>query len=205
MFSGIIYTTGTLTQVISFSKRGDKRLVIFAEGLDFKDLKIGSSIAVDGVCLTILKIQDSTFWVDVSLHTLSCTTLGTLQKEHVVNLEPPLRLNDFLSGHLVTGHVDGIGQVVTVKRKGRSKEICIQIPKVLCRYVSPKGSICVNGVSLTVNTVAPPILTVNLISHTLAHTTFKFCQVGGSVNIEVDILARYIENWMAFKNDSSHS
>jgi len=191
MFTGIIQAIGTMARVEPRS--GDTRLVIDATGLDMADVAIGDSICVSGVCLTAVAIDASTFAADVSIETLSCTTLGMLKSGDCVNLEKSLRLADRLGGHLVSGHVDGVGQVVAVEPDARSQRWAFEVPSALSRYIAAKGSVCIDGVSLTVNEVAANRFGVNLIPHTIGATTFQDKRVGDAVNIEVDLIARYVE------------
>jgi len=191
MFTGIIQAIGTIARVEPRS--GDTRLVIDATGLDMADVAIGDSICVSGVCLTAVAIDASTFAADVSIETLSCTTLGMLKSGDCVNLEKSLRLADRLGGHLVSGHVDGVGQVVAVEPDARSQRWAFEVPSALSRYIAAKGSVCIDGVSLTVNEVAANRFGVNLIPHTIGATTFQHKRVGDAVNIEVDLIARYVE------------
>jgi len=191
MFTGIIQAIGTIARVEPRS--GDTRLVIDATGLDMADVAIGDSVCVSGVCLTAVAIDASTFAADVSIETLSCTTLGMLKSGDCVNLEKSLRLADRLGGHLVSGHVDGVGQVVAVEPDARSQRWAFEVPSALSRYIAAKGSVCIDGVSLTVNEVAANRFGVNLIPHTIGATTFQHKRVGDAVNIEVDLIARYVE------------
>lgn len=191
MFTGIVQAVG---HVIERERRGaDARLVIEAGRLDLSDVAPGDSIAVAGVCLTVVAI-DATHWVaDVSAETLARTTLGELAVGARVNLEKALRLADRLGGHLVSGHVDGVGRIVSVDDDGGSQRWTFSLPPALARYVAVKGSICVDGTSLTVNTVATDTFGVTLIPHTLAVTTFGARKVADAVNVEVDLMARYVE------------
>ena len=191
MFTGIIQAIGTMARVEPRS--GDTRLVIDATGLDMADVAIGDSICVSGVCLTAVAIDASTFAADVSIETLSCTTLGMLKSGDCVNLEKSLRLADRLGGHLVSGHVDGVGRVVAVEPDARSQRWVFEVPSALSRYIAAKGSVCIDGVSLTVNEVAANRFGVNLIPHTIGATTFQHKRIGDAVNIEVDLIARYVE------------
>jgi riboflavin synthase len=156
-------------------------------------LAVGGSIAVNGVCLTAVAVTSSTFTADVSHATLAVTTLGTLASGARVNLEPPLKAGDPLDGHIVTGHVDGVGEVVAVEPAGSSKRLVIGVPAPLSRYIATKGSVAVDGVSLTVNAVDGAQLEVNVIPHTQAVTVIGEYARGTAVNIEVDMVARYLE------------
>ncbi|MGN6518892.1 MAG: riboflavin synthase [Dokdonella sp.] len=191
MFTGIIQAVG---RIASREERGgDARLVVDAGRLDLSDVAIGDSIAVAGVCLTVVAI-DGTHWAaDVSIETLARTTLGGLAVGAGVNLEKALRLADRLGGHLVSGHVDGVGQVLGIDDDGASQRWRFGLPRPLARYVAVKGSISVDGTSLTVNAAGEADFGVTLIPHTLAATTFGERVVGDAVNIEVDLIARYAE------------
>ena len=196
MFTGIVQAVGHL---VERERRGaDARLVIDAATLDLSDVALGDSIAVAGVCLTVVAI-DATRWVaDVSAETLARTTLGELAVGARVNLEKALRLADRLGGHLVSGHVDGVGRIARVDFAaddggGASQRWTFSLPPALARYVAVKGSICVDGTSLTVNTVDADSFGVTLIPHTLAVTTFGARKVADAVNVEVDLMARYVE------------
>jgi riboflavin synthase len=189
MFTGIIQTIGQIERV---TPRGeDVTLNIRCAGLDMQDVNIGDSIAVNGVCLTAVHITESHFEAHVSKETLS-VTVG-LNNPLSVNLEKALRLSDRLGGHLVSGHVDGVGEVVLFEQLGDCWKLDIRAPHTISKYISVKGSICVNGVSLTVNTIAADILSINLIPHTLENTTLQFLKAGSQVNLEVDQIARYVE------------
>ena len=159
----------------------------------FSFLQLGESIAIAGVCLTVVAFDMQSFDVDVSNETLACTTLGALAIGAAVNLERALLATDRLGGHLVSGHVDGVGRVLSVIDDARSQRWRIQAPPALLRYIAGKGSICVDGVSLTVNAVDDAGFEVNLIPHTLAHTAFGEITIGTPVNLEVDLVARYVE------------
>lgn len=190
MFTGIVEAVGEIKQIGSLED--GLSLSISAGSLDLTDLKIGDSIAVNGVCLTVTSLANKLFSVDVSRETLSCTQ-GLDKQGGKVNLEKALRLSDRLGGHLVSGHVDGVGEVIKFEPAGESYLLVIKLPASLPRYVAKKGSITVNGVSLTVNRIAGDELEINLIPHTLAATTLKDLKTGARVNLEVDMLARYVE------------
>jgi len=191
MFTGIIQTVGTVASIEQ--RGGDARLTISARDLGFDDVAVGDSICVSGVCLTAIALDGAQFAADVSVETLSRTTLGTLKIGNSVNLEKSLRLADRLGGHLVSGHVDGVGKVIAVVPDARSQRWTFELPDALARYVAAKGSICIDGVSLTVNEVEHNRFGVNLIPHTIDVTTFRDKRAGDSVNIEVDLIARYVE------------
>jgi riboflavin synthase len=191
MFTGIVQAIGKVARVEAHG--GDTRLRIDAANLDLCDISVGDSICVSGVCLTVVELDRTVFTADVSAQTLSCTTLGERKTGDDVNLEKSLRLADRLGGHLVSGHIDGVGRVVIIEPDARSLRWTFELPIALARYVAVKGSICIDGVSLTVNAVAGNRCGVNLIPHTLAATTFRDRRVGDTVNIEVDLIARYVE------------
>jgi len=176
---------------------GDVRLRIDGGGADLADLRPGDSIAVNGVCLTAIEPAAEGFDADVSLETLSCTTLSELRAGDRVNLEPALLPTDRLGGHLVSGHVDGIGRIVELREAARSRLLRIAVPAELARYLAAKGSVCVDGVSLTVNAVAGAEFEVNIIPYTLERAVIGAYRRGTRVNIEVDLVARYIESLLA--------
>lgn len=195
MFTGIIQSVG---RIHGLERRGgDVRLTVRAGDLDLSDVQPGDSIAVAGCCLTAVALDSDGFAADVSNESLSLTTLGQLGAGDRVNLEKALRLSDRLGGHLVSGHVDGLGKVVSVQPDGRSQRWSFQVPDALARYVAHKGSICIDGVSLTVNEVDGNCFGVNLIPHTVEHTSFHARRVGAVVNLEVDVVARYVERLLS--------
>ncbi len=189
MFTGIIAAVGRMHEVAPAA--GGARLAIGTGELDLSDVKIGDSIAVNGVCLTVVTRGNARLEFDVSLDTLNCTT-GFAQGA-AVNLEKSLRLADRLGGHLVSGHVDGVGRVVRFDEAGDNRSLEIEAPRELARYVARKGSIAINGVSLTVNEVNGPRFGINVIPHTLAATNLRELVADARVNLEVDLLARYVE------------
>ena len=195
MFTGIIQTVGRVARLEP--RGGDVRLAIDTAGLDLADVQPGDSIAVSGVCLTAVALEPHGFAADVSNETLSLTTLGQLKAGDLVNLEKALRLADRLGGHLVSGHVDGLGKVVSITPDGRSQRWTFELPAALVRYIAAKGSVCIDGTSLTVNEVAGSRFGVNLIPHTVEHTAFHARRVGDAVNIEVDVIARYVERLLS--------
>jgi riboflavin synthase len=191
MFTGIIQAVGRIAALDPVG--GDLRIAIDVGDLDLDDVRPGDSIAVNGVCLTAIALTAGRFSADVSVETRDCTTLGALAPGARVNLEKALRLADRLGGHLVSGHVDGVGEVVAVTPDARSLRWEFAVPAPLARYIAAKGSVAVNGVSLTVNAVEGRRFGVNLIPHTMQHTTFGDLAPGSRVNIEVDLMARYAE------------
>ncbi|MFZ2524617.1 MAG: riboflavin synthase [Candidatus Ferrigenium altingense] len=200
MFSGIIADVGLITR--AEDRDGGLRLSVATEVLGMDDVQIGDSIAVNGVCLTVVKIDGHTFTVDVSRETLNCTAGLERQGGHV-NLEKALRLSDRLGGHLVSGHVDGVGEVVAFNDIGESWRLVVRAPHALAKYIATKGSITINGVSLTVNHVAGSEFDVNLIPHTLDVTTLNELKTGTKVNLEIDLIARYVERMMQGEKEES--
>ncbi|HET6656064.1 MAG TPA: riboflavin synthase [Gammaproteobacteria bacterium] len=191
MFTGIIQTLGEVTAINAAG--GDARIEVAAPGLDFAALSLGESVAVNGVCLTITTLASVGFGADVSGETLACTTLGDLERGAQVNLELPATPATLLGGHLVLGHVDGVGTVVERRDDGRSVRFDIELPAALARYVAAKGSIAIDGVSLTVNSVDDTRFGVNIIPHTMERTIIAGYATGTHVNLECDIIARYLE------------
>ncbi len=191
MFTGLIEGVG---RVLAIEPRGgDARLRIEVGSLPFADVAIGESIAVNGVCLTVVEFDAASFAADASTETLALTTLGELAVGRALNLERAMRPTDRLGGHLVSGHVDGVGCVQQVWPDARAQRWRFLAPAPLLRYIAVKGSICVDGVSLTVNAVDDAGFEVALIPHTVAHTAFSTTNVGDAVNLEVDLVARYVE------------
>jgi riboflavin synthase len=191
VFTGIVQDVGRVLTRESLG--GDERLTIACARLDLSHMRVGDSLCVQGCCLTAVELQGQTFSADLSRETLARTTLGELKAGSPVNLEPALRAGDPLGGHLVSGHIDGVGRVAAVTSDARSRRITIEVSSELARYVAPKGSVALDGVSLTVNTVEGATFAVNLIPHTLSVTTLGALTVGASVNLEVDQIARYVE------------
>jgi riboflavin synthase len=191
MFTGIIKAKGTIA---AMDKRGgDVRLTVRSDGLPWSDYEVGESIAVNGVCLTAVALHDDGFDTDVSVETLDVTALGGLAVGSAVNLEPAISLGERLGGHLVSGHVDCTGKVVSRQADARSIRLAIEIPRDYARYVAKKGSVCVDGVSLTVNEVSGCTFELNIIPHTAEVTIIDDYAPGTVVNVEVDLLARYLE------------
>src|SRR6201996_9212466 len=194
MFTGIIIATGRLVSIAQ--RGGDLELAIDASALDRARIAIGDSVSVQGVCLTATRIEGPVFHADVSRETWGKTTLGMLGSGARVNLEPSLRAGDALGGHWVSGHVDAVGRLTRMVQDARSWRMEFELPAPLMRFVAPKGSICINGVSLTVNNVEGRRFDVNIIPHTHDVTTLGEIRVGDSVNIEIDVVARYLERLM---------
>jgi riboflavin synthase len=191
VFSGLVKGIGRVAS--RTSSGGDVRFAIELGSAAVGPIAVGGSIAVNGVCLTAVAVAPGSFAADVSAATLAVTTLGRLAAGSRVNLEPPLKAGDPLDGHIVTGHVDGVGEVVSVERIGGSKRIVVAVPVALSRYIAAKGSVAVDGVSLTVNGVEAAEFEVNIIPHTQSVTVIGEYARGTAVNIEVDMLARYLE------------
>lgn len=191
MFTGIIVATGHVDSIVA--RGGDLELGIYAAALDVKRIAVGDSVSVEGVCLTVTRLQGTVFYADVSRETMAKTTLGALGQGARVNLEPSLRAGDPMGGHLVSGHVDAVGTLTAVAQDARSWRLQFELPAALMRYVASKGSICVNGVSLTVNEVSGRRFDVNIIPHTHEATTLGELRPGAGVNIEIDVIARYLE------------
>jgi riboflavin synthase len=189
MFTGIISAVGRIDHVEE--SPGGIKVRIGAADLDLSDVAIGDSIAVSGVCLTVIALDAQAFDVDVSRETLGC--VAGFAEGDAVNLEKALRLSDRLGGHMVSGHVDGVGQVERFDRLGDNYLLAVGVPPALAKYIARKGSIAVNGVSLTVNEVAADTFSANLIPHTLQHTNLQHLDAGKRVNVEVDVIARYLE------------
>lgn len=196
MFTGIITAVGKISRIHPLEK--GLRLTIAAPGLKLADVVMGDSIAHNGVCLTVIAQKKSSYQIDVSRETLDCTVgLDTLHGE--LNLEKAMRLSDFIGGHLVSGHVDGVGQVEKFEAVGESHELVIKAPKALAKFIARKGSITVDGVSLTTNRVGGKggrRFSINLIPHTVAVTTLKRLHAGALVNLEIDLIARYVERML---------
>ncbi len=201
MFTGIIEAKGHLQE--SLEVGGDRRLVFNTGGLSMQGVQIGDSIAVNGCCLTAVVVEAQQFAADVSLETLQRTTLGRLETGSPVNLEKALTLSTPLGGHLVSGHVDGVGEVILREPAGRSERWRFRAPEGLARYIAEKGSITIEGISLTVNAVDGSEFDVNIVPHTAAVTTLGDYRAGQPVNIEVDLVARYLERLLAGETSGS--
>ena len=194
MFTGIIIATGRVAS--STEKGGDLELGIDAGALDLERIAVGDSVSVQGACLTVTRKEGTRFYADVSRETMAKTILGTLGSGSRVNLEPSLRAGDALGGHWVSGHVDAVGKLRALVQDARSWRLQFELPASLMRFVAPKGSICVNGVSLTVNNVEGSRFDVNIIPHTLKATTLGDLKVDDGINIEIDVIARYLDRLM---------
>lgn len=191
MFTGIIQAIGQIKDKTTHNKGAV--FTFTSSDLDFSSVAIGDSIAVNGVCLTAIKIDSDNFTADVSQETLNCANLGGLSIGDRVNLEKSLRFNQGIDGHLVSGHVDGQGEVISKVSEGESVRFKISVPLSLVKYIAKKGAITLNGVSLTVNSIEKNVFDVNIVPHTLTATTMGQLNTGDAVNVEVDIIARHLE------------
>lgn len=191
MFTGIIEALGQITSLDA--KGDDRRLNIATGGLDMSDVQLGDSIAVDGICLTVVEYSATHVVMDASAETLSKTTMGGFSVGRKVNLEKALTPTTRLGGHLVSGHVDGVGEIESRETVGESLRFKVRVPDVLAKYIAVKGSVCIDGISLTVNQVEGAVFDINIIPHTAEVTTIGGYQAGRKVNIEVDLVARYLE------------
>ena len=191
MFTGIISAIGKIAELEH--RQGDVRISIHAPELGFDDVRLGDSIACNGVCLTAVELIDQGFIADVSVETLSLTTIEHWQVDSRINLEKAMQASDRFGGHIVSGHVDGIGEVVSLHEDARSWRFTIKAPTNLAKYIAQKGSITVDGTSLTVNAVNGSEFELNIVPHTMIHTVISDYQVGSKVNLEVDLIARYLE------------
>jgi len=202
MFTGIIQAKGNI-QEIRISKNGAV-FILNSNSLDLSDVSIGDSIAVNGVCLTVTQLDNNSFSTDISQETLNCSTFSQLEKGQSINLEKSLRLDQGIDGHIVSGHVDGVGEVISLHKKGECTHLKIKVENYLLKYIAKKGSICINGVSLTVNSVGTDIFDVNIIPHTLSATTLGELIENSRVNIEIDIIARHVEQLINHKSSSGN-
>lgn len=200
MFSGIVAAVGRIEHIEPLAD--GIRLSVDTNGLDLSDVIVGDSIAHSGVCLTVIEMNGPKLKYDVSRETLNCT-VGLDAVGNEVNLEKALRLADRLGGHLVTGHVDGVGEVMKFAPIGESHELVIRAPAAIAGYIAKKGSITVNGVSLTVNRIEGREFWINLIPHTVAMTNLKHLAAGSKVNLEIDLIARYVERMLEWKKDEA--
>lgn len=203
MFTGIVQSVGHIASISTHG--GDRQLGIDLGSLEAVAVACGDSIAVNGVCLTAVAFDGNTFIVDVSTETLNLTTLGKLKEGGRVNLELALTPSARLGGHLVSGHVDATGEVVARHQDARSECFSVHVPGALSHYIAAKGSICVEGVSLTVNSIEEDVFSVSIVPHTLSVTTLGACQPGGRVNIEIDVIARYLERLLSRLSPATQS
>ena len=200
MFTGIIQAQGNIKEIRASNKGAV--FVLNSNSLDLSDVSIGDSIAVNGVCLTVTQLDKNYFSADVSQETLNCTTFSQLKKGQNINLEKSLRLNQGVDGHIVSGHVDGVGKITLIAIEGDSTRMKIKVDDNLVKYIAKKGSICINGVSLTVNEIDGNVFGVNIVSHTFSVTTLGELKVNSQVNIEIDIIARHIEQLLNHKTSA---
>jgi len=191
LFTGIIEAVGNVADLQQLDN--EWRLTVDGGTLDLSDVSLGDSIAVNGTCLTVVAFDSKTFQADVSNESWNLTTLGQLEKNASVNLEKALKPTSRLGGHIVSGHVDGVGVLESIDPDGKSKRLVFKAPDKLARYIAGKGSICIDGTSLTVNEVAGAKFSVNIIPHTQEQTVIRFYRVGSKVNLEVDLISRYLE------------
>ncbi len=190
MFTGLVQALGRVRRL---DEGAEARRIEVEVSLAADARELGASVAVSGVCLTVVRADPQSFEADIAFETLERTTLGALRAGDAVNIEPSLRMGDPLGGHLVSGHVDGVGQIRSIEARGEARQIAVDVPPALRRYIAEKGSICIDGVSLTVNAVDAQGFWIGLVPHTLEVTTLGRMQVGTPVNLEVDLLARYVE------------
>jgi riboflavin synthase len=193
MFTGIIENAGAVKRI---TRKGEDALLVIDTSLNLDDVKVGDSIAVNGACLTVTEKTDRSFSADVSAETLTRTNLKLLKSGDRVNLEKSLRMNSFLGGHLVLGHVDGLGKIQEKINKANSLQFCVEVDTELGRYIVEKGSVAVDGISLTVNRCEKNRFYVNIIPHTARNTTLEFKKVADLVNIETDIIGKYVEKFL---------
>jgi riboflavin synthase len=201
MFTGIIEAIGSVKSLQEI--KSEWRLVLETDKLDMSDVKIGDSIAVSGCCLTVVEMSGSSFAADVSNETLRCTSLGALKPGSRVNLEKAMMATDRFGGHIVSGHVDGVGTLSFSSQEGQSVKLIFKVPDDLSKYIAAKGSICIDGTSLTVNEVTASSFSINVIPHTQEETIIGEYSVGRVVNLEVDLVARYLERLLTGAKDSS--
>lgn len=199
MFTGIIEATGTIAKKQAVG--GDCRLLIRSTELDFTDVKLGDSIATNGVCLTVTGFETQAYWADVSNETLSLSTLASLEVGAAVNLEKAMLATSRFGGHIVSGHVDGLGKVLSLHNDGRSIKIEVYAPDNLRKYIAHKGSITVDGISLTINELSKEGFMLNIVPHTAKETVIQHYQAGTLVNLEVDVIARYLEQLLRGSSD----
>ncbi len=202
MFTGLITGIGIVTEVTPLGAGADARFTIRTPDNDAwakADKALGASIACSGVCLTVVESGPDWFTVEVSAETLSKTSLGAWGKGTKINLEGSLRIGDEMGGHIVSGHVDGLARLASITPEHGSTRFVFELPEALAPYVAPKGSVALNGVSLTVNEAEGRVFGVNIIPHTLAHTNFSTLAVGDAVNVEIDMLARYVARQLSFR------
>lgn len=203
MFTGIIEAIGSVAAIEN--NAGDLRIYIRSNGLDLSDVKMGDSIATNGVCLTVVGLPGDGYWADVSRETLAHTTLTSWVSGQAVNLEKALMAQSRLGGHMVSGHVDGLGEIIAREADARSVRFKIKAPRELTKYIAHKGSITIDGVSLTVNALEEAVFDLNIVPHTIDETIIKNYAVGTKINIEVDLIARYLERLLQGSASVSNS
>lgn len=203
MFTGIIEAIGTVKNLTEVNS--EWRLELDVSQLDMSDVKLGDSIAVNGCCLTVVAMTANSFAADVSNETLRCTSLSLLKTNSRVNLEKAMQATDRFGGHIVSGHVDGVGKLIESSQEGQSVKLVFEVPDELSRYIAAKGSICIDGTSLTVNEVTQNSFAINVIPHTQTETIIGDYQLGRPVNLEVDLVARYLERLMSGNSNSPSS
>ena len=198
MFTGIIQSIGKITNIDKHD--ADLSLRIETEGGFLKDVRLGDSIACNGVCLTVVEFDNTRVYADVSGESIALTTIGEWQVDNPLNLEKALTPEQRMGGHIVSGHVDGVGTVISRNSDGRSEQFIFRAPEYLAKYIASKGSITIDGISLTVNSVDSADFGVNIVPHTLEHTIMGGYQAGTKVNLEVDVIARYLERLLEARN-----
>jgi len=203
MFTGIIEATGSIQSLEQLG--GDVRAVIASDALGLEDVHLGDSICVSGVCLTAIAIDKNTFTVDISNETLALTSFATLTEGAIVNLEKAMQPSSRFGGHIVSGHVDGLAELVSRRSDGRSERLLFKVPAGLKKYIAAKGSVCLEGISLTVNEVNDDQFGINIIPHTAQVTTFGELKEGDKVNLEVDIVSRYLESLLSAREEDQES
>ena len=200
MFTGIIKSLGTVKKITQ--KNGDYKIYFTGDKVNWNEISIGESIAVNGVCLTATQLHENGFDADVSSETIKVTTFSDIKEHSLVNIEPSLSMGDKIGGHFVTGHIDCMAEIVNIKSDARSTSIDIKVPSKFARFIAAKGSICVDGVSLTVNSIASSTFNVYIIPHTASETIIGNYKLGDQVNIEVDMMARYLERLIGKRSDN---
>ena len=199
MFTGIIKSLGTVKKITQ--KNGDYKIYFTGDKVNWSEISVGESIAVNGVCLTATQLHEDGFDADVSSETIKVTTFSDIKEDSRVNIEPSLSMGDKIGGHFVTGHIDCMAEIVNIKSDARSTSIDIKVPSKFARFIAAKGSICVDGVSLTVNSIAGSTFNVYIIPHTAIETIIGNYKLGDQVNIEVDMMARYLERLIGKRSD----
>ncbi|PCH57178.1 MAG: riboflavin synthase [Legionellales bacterium] len=197
MFTGIIAGAGKIVAITNLPQA--KQFKIFSKNISKNELSLGSSISINGVCLTAIEIRDDSLVVDVSQETLNCTNLGALQENDIINFETAMGTTSKFDGHIVSGHVDATGEILTKEFDGTCWQFCINAPTNLMPYIAKKGSVCIDGISLTVNEVSDTDFAVNIIPHTMKITNIKNWQPNTKVNLEIDVVARYVARLLQFK------